>query len=382
VNPDVYADRIEVAAPDASGAGSPARRTKGRLLARIFALGGLGLLLLGFGEGGLVAYRLVTDSFVAPLILSKDSDTVVQSKLSLSRLLAERQAISVRMQGDQASISASEQAVQRLEGIKSSASKALDWTLTIAEEQTSLGARDLSALEAQETVITRMIKDQEALVSQLHGYLDQGMIHKADLVREEVALNQLRVAALGNERDRLGNELQRHAADLTQRSLQNPKAKGVPATPEAIAHQDQLVRLDLEILKLRAEIDAKQMQREADRSQLDKIDQLLLDMKTRPIFRAIESSQNVAFVPYTQIDGVSPDATVIGCKLWGLFLCHPVGRVAELVQGEVVAEDPWGAQMRGRYAILELDEARAAESKSLRVRADGHENGAYGATNP
>src|SRR4051812_48462205 len=183
VNPDVYADRIEVASQDARGAGSHVGRTRSRLLARILALSGLGLLLLGFGEGGLVAYRLVTDSFVAPLILSKDSDTVVQSKLSLSRLLAERQAIFVRMKGDQASISASEQAVQRLEGVKSSASRALDWTLTIAEEQTNLGARDLSTIEAQEAVIDRMIKDQEALVAQLHGYLEQGMIHRADLLR-------------------------------------------------------------------------------------------------------------------------------------------------------------------------------------------------------
>jgi len=366
----------------ANQSGARGRRRKNELVTQALSLGGLCALLGSLAYGGLVAYRLITDAFVAPLILSKDSDTVVQSKLNLSRLLAERQALSVRMQEDQASISASEQAVQRLEGIKASASKALDWTLTMVQQQSTLGSRDLLALATQRELIGTMIADQEALVSQFEDHLQRGMIHKAELVREQVALNQLRVASLANERDRLGSEMQREAADLAQRSLQRPRAKGVPATPEAIAHQDQLVRLDLEILKLRAEVDAKRMQREADGQQLEKIAELVRDMKTRPIFRAIESNQNVAFVPYTQIDSVGPNALVFGCKVWGLFLCHPVGRVSELVEGEVLAEDPWGTPMRGRYAILDLDVVRAAESKSLRVRMGVPETSVYASTTP
>lgn len=63
-------------------------------------------------------------------------------------------------------------------------------------------------------------------------------------------------------------------------------------------------------------------------------------MKQRPIFRAIDSSQNVAFVPHTQLDGMRTDALVIECKLWGLFRCQPAGRVAALVPGEFVSVDP------------------------------------------
>jgi hypothetical protein len=161
---------------------------------------------------------------------------------------------------------------------------------------------------------------------------------------------------------------QRRAAELAQRSLERPLAKGVPPTPDVIAHQNQLARLELELLELRAQVEAKRMQSEADRVQLAKLDDLVADMKQRPIFRAIDSSQNVAFVPYTQLDGVRPGALVLDCKLWGLFRCQTAGRVAELVPGEVVSVDPWGLPARGQYAILELNQPRAAESKSLRVR--------------
>jgi hypothetical protein len=367
-------------APDPAGAAEPSsgqqarpsemrlRRERGSLLTRLASAGMLGGVLWGVSNVGLAAYRVATDAFVSPLILSQNSDEVVQSKLSLSHLLAERDSISVRVRENEMAVQASEQAIQRLEQVRSRASQALDWSVAITAQQTDLGERDLSTLGAQQQVLQDMLAGQEELVGELREHLSKGMVHKADLSREELMLNQLRLAALSNERDRLGNEQQRRAAELAQRSLERPLAKGIPPTPDVIAHQDQLAKLELDVLKLRAEVEAKRMQSEADRAQLAKLDALAADMKQRPIFRAIDSSQNVAFVPYTQLDGVRPDALVIECKLWGLFRCQPAGHVAELVPGEVVSVDPWGVPARGQYAILELSEPRAAESKSLRVR--------------
>jgi uncharacterized protein with PIN domain len=344
------------------------RRERGSLLTRLASMGMLGGVLWSFSNVGLAAYRAATDAFVSPLILSQNSDEVVQSKLSLSHLLAERDAIQVRIRENEMSVQASEQAILRLEQVRTSAAKALDWSVAITAQQTDLGERDLSTLGAQQQVLEAMLSKQEALVAELREQLAKGMVHKADLSREELMLNQLRLAALANERDRLGNEQQRRAAELAQRSLERPLAKGVAPTPEVLAHQGQLAKLELEVLELRAQVQAKRMQSDADRAQLAKLDALVADMKQRPLFRAIDSSQNVAFVPYTQIDGVRADALVLECKVWGLFRCQPAGRVAELVPGEVVSVDPWGVPARGQYAILELSEPRAAESKSLRVR--------------
>ena len=371
--PDLYLDSDATEATPASGekprpSGMRLRPERGSLLTRLASMGMLGGVLWGFSQAGVACYRLATDAFVAPLILSQNSDEVVQSKLSLSRLLAERESIHVRLRENEMAVQASERAIQRLEQVRASASQALDWSVAITAQQTDLGERDLSTLGAQQQVIQNMLAKQEALVDELREHLAKGMVHKADLAREELMLNQLRLAALSNERDRLGNEQQRRAAELAQRSLERPLAKGVPPTPDVIAHQDQLAKLELEVLKLRAEVEAKRMQSDADRVQLAKLDALAADMKQRPIFRAIDSSQNVAFVPYSQLDGVRAHALVVECKLWGLFHCKPAGRVAELVPGEVVAADPWGMPARGQYAILELSEPRAAESKSLRVR--------------
>jgi hypothetical protein len=342
----------------------------GALAMRVLSLLGLAGTLLGVAYVGNVIYRLLTDSFVAPIILSRDSDMVIQSKLNLSRLLAERDALVGRIAENDAAIEASERAVERLKELRSAAERTLEWSVALTGQQSRIGARDAETLAAQRAVISKMIEDQERVVAELHAHLSQGMVHKTELEREEVALNQMRVASLDNERNRLANAAQRQAAGMAQRSLQNPTAAGVAPTPEVVAHQDQLVKLDLEVLKLEAEARGKRVQRTTDEGQLTKIDQLVGEMKVRPIFRAIESNQNVAFVPYTQIDGVAPGGAVYHCKLWGLFLCRTAGRVSELVPGEVLAQDPWGTPMRGRYSMLELNDPRVAESQSLRVRLE------------
>jgi hypothetical protein len=87
----------------------------------------------------------------------------------------------------------------------------------------------------------------------------------------------------------------------------------------------------------------------------------------------------VAFIPYTQIDGVSSGGKVYECVL-GVFSCTQVGRVTEVLPGEVIVPDPWGSLARGQYAVIELDDQHAAQSKTLRVRPpSGRASGSSGA---
>jgi hypothetical protein len=73
-------------------------------------------------------------------------------------------------------------------------------------------------------------------------------------------------------------------------------------------------------------------------------------------------------VPYTQIEGVRTGAPVFHCAVWGVFACRHVGKVDQLLPGEVAMQDPWGTPMRGQYALLDLFQPDAAQSKVLRVR--------------
>jgi hypothetical protein len=135
-----------------------------------------------------------------------------------------------------------------------------------------------------------------------------------------------------------------------------------------LRYREQLLRIELELMNLDADLRGKLAELEAAKAQADRLDRLIDQIKSRPLYRAIESKQFLAFVPYTQLEDVTPDAALYECRLWSAFDCVKVGRVLEVLRGEVAAQDPWGSPARGQYAVLELAEPRAATAKVLRVR--------------
>ena len=157
---------------------------------------------------------------------------------------------------------------------------------------------------------------------------------------------------------------------LAQSSL--ARSHGAPMMPEAVVREEQLVRIELDLLKLESERRGKVNEQTLARQRLGKMDELAAQMQARPIFRAVVKRMNVAFVPYTQLDGVLTGSRVFGCT-WGLVNCKDVGAIKEVVPGEVVLPDPWGNQARGQYVVLDLTDHDAARSKTLRVRGDGVE---------
>jgi hypothetical protein len=344
-----------------------------RLRTRVLSAIALGGLLGGLAYAGYTAFHAINDSFVAPIILSPDNDLVITSRLSLSRLLAEHRAIEARIDENQAAVAAASASVKRLEEFQGSASRALDWSLEVTAKQELLGERDLQRIAEQEALVDGMTAHQKEVVSAVEKNVAAGLSHKADLEREQATLDQLRLTALQSERERVATEIQLHAASLSQKALRGGQ-RGL-ATPEMVARQDQLVRVELDLLKLKTEVSTKTSLVRADREELAKIDELVTQMKSRPIFRAIEGNQNVAFVPYTQIEGVHGGAAVYNCTVWGVFACEHVGKVAALLPGEVAMQDPWGTPMRGQYALLDLFRPEAAQAKVLRVRGPGDQAG-------
>jgi hypothetical protein len=199
-------------------------------------------------------------------------------------------------------------------------------------------------LDRQRFELEQALRSQERYVAQLEHDFEAGLIRQADLEREKGKLSEGRVAILENQRD-----------SITSR--EHWTSAGV----------DDL-RAYLELIKLEADHKGRLLEQASNEEALARLDSLLKAMRARPVYRATESNQNVAFVPYEQLDGVKPGAVVYQCTLWGLFNCKQVGRVADLLSGEVINPEAWAGESRGQYALLDLTDPLAARSRSLRVR--------------
>lgn len=335
---------------------------------RLFALAALAAFVSGVGYTGHQGYRAATDSFVAPIILSPDSDVVLANKLKMSELAIERTRTNAAAEALDADIAACDDAIAKLGALRATAANALAWTSTVTAQQAHAGRAEVAMLARQRDALRAMVASQKELTEQSKRNLAAGLISKTDYARDVQSLDQMRLALLENERTHIQSELALRQVTLTERSL--GAAKGAPALPEQIMREDQVVRIDLEVKRLESEKRAKVAEKRVTQEKLAKIAEIEGQLRGRPLTRATERSIEVAFVPYTQMDGVREGAVVYDCVL-GLFSCKRVGAVTEIVPGEVILPDPWGNQARGQYAMLDLRDHGAAKSKVLRIRGGG-----------
>lgn len=334
---------------------------------RIFAAAALLGFVAAVGYAGREGYRAATDSFVAPIILSPDNDVVLANKAKMAELRVERARLVAELDAVEADLAVSDRALAHLRALDATASNALSWTKDATQEQAVASVVDLKTLARQRAVLGEMAERQERLTRAAATNLAGSLISESEQVKEELALNQMQLALLDNERTRAQSELALRQLSTAQRSL---KSSGAPLMPEAVAREEQLVRIELEVLRIECEQRSKRTLRVLMTEKLASMDAIESELKARPLFRAAAATLEIAFVPYTQIDGVTAGADVYEC-VWGIFQCKTVGKIAEIVPGEVILPDPWGNQARGQYAILDLQTHRSARSKVLRVRAGG-----------
>jgi hypothetical protein len=349
---------------------APATETKRSSFGtRLFSFAALCGAVGAIGYVAHTVYHVATDGFVAPIILSPDSDMVIQSKLSMSQLVAEKMRIVSKRDALDAELLGAEQGLEQLKALREASAKALEWTTAITATQAAAGAEDRRALFQQRTMLAQMVVDEEHFADRMKKDMEAGLVAKVEYERELHALNQMRVAAIENDRAHILAGTQMSQVRLTQQAI----AGGGPShisTPEMVNQRDQIVRVQCDIIRLEAERRSKLAERRSLDEELTKLEELLGQLKARPIFRAIEADTNVAFVPYTQIDGVATGAEIYDC-IWGVFACKSVGHVSQLLPGEAVVQDPWGSPARGQFAVLDLDDLKAAQSKTLRVRPTG-----------
>ncbi len=270
-------------------------------------------------------------------------------------------------------VAADEQGIDRLGGLQRKLEGAIHWTSEISSAKASAGAAALQSLSQQKQVMEDMLASQRTLTQKAQADVAAGVISRTDYAKEAQSLDQIQLGLLDNARARYDGQAVLREAQLAQSAVK--RLDDSPLMPELMAHEEQVIRVELELGHLLSEKRSKLAERAALTDRVAKLDELAGQLKSRPIYQAAEKSLNVAFVPYSQIDGVESGAMVYAC-VWGLFFCKQVGTIAELVPGEVISPDPWGATARGQYAVLSLWSSDAARLKTLRVRAGSRSTGA------
>jgi hypothetical protein len=358
-------DTVQLSAAPAHDGVMPGlgRAFPGTRLASLVMLLGLGTALFYTGRAGLY---LATDKQIAPFMLTPDSDAITNSRLSLSALTTEREAAGAHREVLEQELAVTRESLQRLAQLRRKVQSTLGVVNAVTSHNERSSLEELQKLRDQKAVIDVALVDQNNFLADVTHRVESGLAHSTDLVREQSELRRLTLLQLQRERDEVNAQNRLHELNLQSASYASATGK---VTPEVLRLEEQLVRMELEVRRLEADERGKVAQLTAANAQIRRVDDLIAQMQKRPLYRAIAKKQTLAFVPYTQLRGMPAGASIYECKLWSTFFCELVGRISEVLPGEVEATDPWGAPARGQYAVMDLQEPRAVMAKTLRVRA-------------
>src|SRR3569623_1882503 len=129
--------------------------------------------------------------------------------------------------------------------------------------------------------------------------------------------------------------------------------------PTAISTSDE------KVVQMRSELAAQQNNRDALTANLQRVDSIIAGLKKSAYLRALDDGAQVAMVPYSNVEKAHKGAPLYACKV-GMFVCHQVGTVAEVLPSEVQVESPHGGKTsRGLMVEMKLTDPDAAREDVL-----------------
>ncbi|HTU59758.1 MAG TPA: hypothetical protein VMF89_15005, partial [Polyangiales bacterium] len=335
-------------------------------VARVTSLVILCAAAVALFHAGRAGYYLATDVQVAPFMLTPDSDAITGSRLSLAALTTERETAGAHLEVLVEQLQVARDSRERLTALHAKFAGAVGVSRELTAESERSAQQELQKVLSQRTVIEGALAEQASYIEDLDRRVESGLAHGSDVVRERAELRRLQLLQLDRERDQVAAENRARELGVTRASQRGATDR---ITADQLRLEEQLLRLELEVRGLEADERGKLAELASVNAQTARLDELIAQLKQRPLYRAIANKQTLAFVPYTQLRGVRAGASIYQCRVWSVFSCDYVGRIAEVLPGEIDGVDPWGTRERGEYAVLDLSESRAITAKTLRVRA-------------
>lgn len=342
---------------------APGRSITGRLAAWV----ALVATCAGMGWVAVQVYFVLNDSWVAPLHLSPDNDAIVGLRLQHTRNQAELARLDAEVARADSAIAAVDTATQRLVALRGTATDTLQWRADESRVEAGGLATTTALMHKQRAILEDLRTRQVRIVDRTRADLKAGIVERTAVDRDEQTLDQLALQIAELDREIAEAELRRKQARTVLRALDGGTSSSGARMPEVAAGDEHTARIEIEIERLAAEGRGYKAHRQAAAASAAAQRSLLAELEARPLYRAMKAETDVAFVPYEQLDGVTPGAVIVSCT-WAVFACEQVGRIKEVMAGEVVTQDPWGEMARGQYAVLELTDREAIRERVLRVR--------------
>ncbi len=335
----------------------------------------LTLILIGLvSYFGLHVFYLVSDTWVAPVILSAHHERVlqlnthaVQQANQRDLLTAERLAVVDTLQG-------AEQSIELERAFQASFGEAVAEELAARQEFLAEAAPlERKHRESQESVA----RANDAFVGVTEAELERqyaaGLIDRSSYVQARRGLTSIAQSelALRDRAVQLSSAIRDSQREIAaMRGTLGAAGSAVPGDMNATSYPALLMQRAyqqslLDVVQLERERGSARRRLALIDASIARHDRLLAEIDASPYRRALGERITLAFVPYEHLDRVAERKALYGCRA-GLLWCRRVGEVVSILDGEVTVKHPLSNELvRGLMIEIDLEQGRWAEEKAL-----------------
>jgi tetratricopeptide (TPR) repeat protein len=198
--------------------------------------------------------------------------------------------------------------------------------------------------------------------------IDQDGIINGNYQLAQIATTNVSLAERNVELDTKISEIRREIDSLNNAvNESNGGAKGGVFAYSILKEKRDYDQSLVNAEKAKADSDALSASISAIDETTSRYDDLIGAIQNSPYIKALTHDMNVAFVPYENAKNVHKGDPIYGCKA-GILWCKKVGKVGEILDGEVLGKHPLHNQdIRGEFVQMELDDPTWARETVLHV---------------
>lgn len=326
--------------------------------AMVSAYRALGFIILSIIVVVLVGYLIssafyfLSSSWVEPMVVSQTDEKVVDLQAQVTAAQNERDRIAADLDDADRNIAVEEQyqdefamAIKSdLDGRKAELGRVRALADGFAGTRAHIQAQNAAYAGASKK---RMAQEYAA-----------GLIDRQTMLSGKYELAQISSSSMGLKERQV--EYQNRATELESQT------QSLEALLDEKAGDSTTLSYD--VLQIKKELEQSRLatqkaieQRKTLQSALDRQDAIIAGLQSSPYLRALADGAQVAFVPYSNMSNVSKGTTLYACSI-GMFWCHDVGKVVEVLPGEVTFKHPHkDTMLRGQMIELKLDSGAAQE---------------------
>jgi hypothetical protein len=317
---------------------------------------------------GLNLFYFFNRSWVAPTIISPTDERVLQ----LNTERAQQESARDRLLAERGELLANLHDNERIVVVQRQFQEGCNRAVQADRRARAAELAKLNSLAQQYLHTKTAIETSNEAYSQLSRQRGQDLA-AAHLIDKDAQINgdyQLaQIAHLNLTLDEKEVELDTRTAVL-RREEQALAAALAPRTGDQLSYDALRIRQEYQ----RSQLDAARARENREAiargiaaldAAIARYDHILGTIQKSPYLRAMERNVTVAFVPYTNLPGLSRGQSLFGCRL-RVLLCAAMGKVVDILPGEVAVKHPLhNTLLRGQMVQIELEKESAAEQPVL-----------------